>query len=379
MNAFTDTPHALHAPSSMRRPARSRRERCVALVDARYLAWLADQDDAARPRLDRLQACLEAALDAQAFPAEISRLYWYASERPERVLPGIVHRWVAPETSDAGASLTLAMARDLMALAEHPGYDRVVLLTDDDRLLPVVDAVQLQGVTVCLVGDETAEDLDALAKSDAAWSALLRQADERCIVRGRDLARAVWGDGVVTIERSGPAAGRDGRELRDLREGRESRESREGRESRDWGARPGHGDPRAGRLRPMGPSQEELQEMRQALQPMISTWWDDLPVEDRQELEDELPTSRGLPQEADRHLLLSLSQQLGRPLTPNEKKVMRELARDTALGPQGVPVANAAHAAAHAEAQAPHAMGATPDAGTVPGADAEEEAAKNAA
>jgi hypothetical protein len=92
MNAFTDTPHALHAPSSMRRPARSRRERCVALVDARYLAWLADQDDAARPRLDRLQACLEAALDAQAFPAEISRLYWYASERPERVLPGIVHR-----------------------------------------------------------------------------------------------------------------------------------------------------------------------------------------------------------------------------------------------------------------------------------------------
>jgi hypothetical protein len=119
--------------------------------------------------------------------------------------------------------------------------------------------------------------------------------------------------------------------------------------------------------------------MRQALQPMISTWWDDLPVEDRQELEDELPTSRGLPQEADRHLLLSLSQQLGRPLTPNEKKVMRELARDTALGPQGVPVTNAAHAAAHPAAQGPHATSATTDAGTVPGADAEEEAAKNAA
>jgi hypothetical protein len=58
-------------------------------------------------------------------------------------------------------------------------------------------------------------------------------------------------------------------------------------------------------------------------------------VEDRQELEAELPTSRGLPQDADRHLLLRLSQQLGRPLTPGEKKLMRELARDTALGGGG--------------------------------------------
>jgi hypothetical protein len=124
----------------------------------------------------------------------------------------------------------------------------------------------------------------------------------------------------------------------------------------------------------MGPSQEELHEMRQALQPMISTWWDDLPVEDRQELEAELPTSRGLPQEADRHLLLRLSQQLGRPLTPAEKKLMRELARDTALGPRGGPVADAPDAT-----QAPQATNARPTAGAATGADAEEEAAKSAA
>ena len=315
MNAFTDI-----APP--RRPFRARRERCVALVDAKYLAWLADQDDTTGPRLDRMRACLEAALEAQGLPGEISRVYWYGTERPERGLHGIVHRWVAPESADAGASLTLAMARDLMGLAEYPGCDRVVLVTDDDRLLPVVDAVQLQGITVCMVGDEAAEDLEALAKSDAAWSALLRQADDRCIVRGQDLARAVWGDGVVMIERSGPPTARDGRELRDTREGL------------DWGSRPGNGEPRIGRQRPMGPSPQELQSMRDALQSMVSTWWDDLPVEDRQELKAELPTSRGLPQEADRHLLLRLSQQLGRPLTPAEKKLMRELARDTALGPQ---------------------------------------------
>ena len=333
MNAFTDI-----APP--RRPFRARRERCVALVDAKYLAWLADQDDTTGPRLDRLRACLEAALEAQGLPAEISRVYWYGTERPDRVMHGIVHRWVATESADAGASLTLAMSRDLMGMADAPGYDRAVLVTDDDRLLPVVDAVQLQGVSVCLVGDESAEDLEALAKSDAAWAALLRQADERCIVRGQDMARAVWGDGVVMIERSGPQAAREGRELR------------EPRESRDWGPRSGNGEPRAARPRPMGPSLEELQSMRDALQPMVNTWWDDLPVEDRQELEAELPTSRGLPQEADRHLLLRLSQQLGRPLTPAEKKLMRELARDTALGPQstaGVPSSSAAREGADAE------------------------------
>jgi hypothetical protein len=239
---------------------------------------------------------------------------------------------VAPENTDAGASLTLAMARDLMGLAEHPGVDRLVLLTDDDRLLPVVDAVQLQGVHVCLLGDESAQDLEELAKSDGAWSALLRQADERCIVRGEDLARAVWGDGTVMIERSGPP------QVRDRRDGR------------DWAPRQDGMDHRAARPRAMGPSAEEFEEMRQTLQPMVSSWWSDLPVEDRQELEAELPSSRGLPQEADRHLLLRLSQQLGRPLTTGEKKLMRELARDTALG--GGPAETPAPAPAAADSVA---------------------------
>jgi hypothetical protein len=52
-----------------------------------------------------------------------------------------------------------------------------------------------------------------------------------------------------------------------------------------------------------------------------------------------LPNSRGLPQEADRHLLLRLSQQLGRPLTTSEKKLMREMARDAALGGVGTAAA----------------------------------------
>jgi|GEM_PF-152605 hypothetical protein len=312
MNAFTDTP-------GIRRPVRARRERCAALVDARYLAWLADQDDPTAARLERLRVCLEAALDAQGSPADISRVYWYASQRPQHMLPGIVHRWVAPETADAGASLTLAMARDLTALADHPGYDRLVLVADDDRLLPVVDAVQLQGVNVCLLGDESARDLEELAESDGAWSALLRQADERCIVRGEDLARALWGDGTVTFERSGPS------QARDRQDGREGH-------GRDWAPRQVGMDHRAARPRALGPSPEEVEEMRESLQPMVSSWWGDLPVEDRQELAADLPGSRGLPQDADRHLLLRLSQKLGRPLTTAEKKLMRELARDTALG-----------------------------------------------
>jgi hypothetical protein len=273
MNAFTDTPHALHAPSSMRRPARSRRERCVALVDARYLAWLADQDDAARPRLDRLQACLEAALDAQAFPAEISRLYWYASERPERVLPGIVHRWVAPEMSDAGASLTLAMARDLMGLAEHPGYDRVVLLTDDDRLLPVIDALKLAGLTVCLLADERAQSMARMMQQDPTWARLLREADRRIVVRSSELAQALL-------------------------------------------ARPGAvGD---------GPVSADLDAR---LQLVVQAWWDDLVEDDRDTLREELPGQRGLPPEVDRELLVRAKNAIGRSLNFQEKRVLRAQAR----------------------------------------------------
>jgi hypothetical protein len=93
--------------------------------------------------------------------------------------------------------------------------------------------------------------------------------------------------------------------------------------------------------------------MRQALQPMVDSWWQDLPVEDRQELEAELPASRGLPQESDRHLLLRLSQQLGRPLTTAEKKLMRELARDTALGTGGTAATTSTTASTAATTPAP--------------------------
>ena len=71
--------------------------------------------------------------------------------------------------------------------------------------------------------------------------------------------------------------------------------------------------------------------MRERLTPMLQSWWDDLPHEDRQELQERLPAQRGLPQEIDRLLLLKLSQSMGRSLEPGEKVSMREVVRDLVL------------------------------------------------
>jgi hypothetical protein len=53
-----------------------------------------------------------------------------------------------------------------------------------------------------------------------------------------------------------------------------------------------------------------------------------------------LPRHRGLPQEADRQLLLRLSQRLGRPLELAERKVMRDTARRLL---EGLPQDDAEH------------------------------------
>lgn len=305
MNTPYDAPPQHHHARHAQRP---RRDRTVALVDARYLAWLAGRDDPEDANLDRLRVLLGALAESLGRAGDVARLYWYAAERPGRVQAGVVHRWVAPESADAGSSLTLAMARDLLALASAASAERMLLVTDDDRLLPVVDAAQMQGAQVALLADRSAEDLDELARTDASWAALLRQADERWTVDPAEVERALWGDGRVTLEGVGASAGRHGE-------------------------RPHLGGLRGG-SRSRGPELDaaQRQEIRDALQPMVMTWWSDLPLADRQGFKDELP-ALGLPQEADRHLLLRLSQQLGRPLSLPEKKAMRELAREAALGP----------------------------------------------
>ena len=289
--------------------------RCIAFVDARFIDWLGDKEDAERhtARLDGLRPMLENLLEDANLAHDLLRIYWYSSD--SEPVNGLLFRSVAPETADTGVSMVLSMSRDMMALASQGACDQVLVVSDDDRLLPVIDHMQSCGVRVCILADESAQDLSTLTKSDPAWASVLRQADVRLMVSSAELERCLWGEGAAEGSQRRSAAGR---EDQGLRQGRHRQSS-------------------------SGPVDETA--MRSHLGPMVASWWTHMESEAQAELARQLPEQRGLPQETDRSLLLHLSQQLGRPLTLHEKKAMREMARDVVnssqmeiSGPADIPV-----------------------------------------
>jgi hypothetical protein len=259
-----DLPHHAHPHHNA---PRGHREACIALVDAHFLAWLQGRDDDTAhqglARRESLPHLLGGSLAEAGVGVDILRTYWYSARADAAAVNGQIVRVVPAEAADEGRSLVLAMARDLMQLAEHHACAHVLLVADDDRLLPAVDAAQLRGLQVhMLVDDKAAADLTALERTDAAWAALLRQADRRVPLRGM----------------------------------------------------------------PPPPREVELMDPAEIIA-VVREWWADVPDADREDLTEMLPRHRGLPQEADRQLLLRLSQRLGRALELPERKVMRESAR----------------------------------------------------
>lgn len=257
--------------SSWGRPAGASRnhsrEACIALLDARFIAWLGGRDDGgsspAQGR-DALSAMLGGALAEAGVLADLLRCYWYTSESDPAAVVGQIVRPVLPKETDGDASLVTAMARDLIQLARNRACAHVLVATDDDRLLPALDEAQLHGLQVHLLADESAADLAQLARSDQAWAALLRQADRRVILRG--VARPTAAPAVAVLDDD-------------------------------------------------------------AIDATVHAWWEAVDEVQREDLAALLPRQRGLPQDADRQLLLRLSQQLGRPLEQSERKRMRETAR----------------------------------------------------
>jgi hypothetical protein len=263
---------------------------CIALLDARFVHWLqgADEEDptpaapAGEPPgvlRERLGEVLAASLRGARVHARLTRMFWYTSQAGAASVDGQVMRLVPSESVDGGAGLVLAMARDALQLAEQRACSHLLIASDDDRLLATVDAVQLRGLRVHLLADDSALDLASLQQSDPAWASLLRQADTRLVVR--DLQHPP---------------------------GRGPRRERE------------------------GGAADELE----AIPPLVNAWLAGLSETTRLMLHDQLPTQRGLPQEADRELLQQLSHRLGRPLTVPERKLMRELARRS-LADRGLP------------------------------------------
>jgi hypothetical protein len=270
-------------------------ESCIALIDARFLAWLQGQTDTAqdhvRPQLHQL---LSNALAHNNLDLNLRRIYWYSDSTDDQAIGGQVSRSVLPHSQDGGLSMLRTLGADLKRLAERGACDHILVGSDDERLISLIDEAQLHGVSVHLLADEASRNMTQLNREDPGWARLLSQADQRVVL--------------------GAQAARDG------------------------GARHAssmHAVP-----------QVDPEQLREQLNTVINTWWADEPEDLREELREELQNTRGIPQEVDRQLLLGVRRVLERALSFQEKKLLREMVRELVLGPQA---AAAAPAVEHAE------------------------------
>jgi hypothetical protein len=270
-------------------------ESCIALIDARFLAWLQGQTDTAqdqvRPQLHQL---LSNAMAHNGLELNLRRIYWYSDSSDDQAIGGQVSRAVLPHSQDGGLSMLRTLGADLKRLAERGACDHLLVGSDDERLISLIDEAQLHGVSVHLLADEASRNMTQLNREDPGWARLLSQADQRVVL--------------------GAQAARDG------------------------GARHAssmHAVPQA-----------DPEQLREQLNTVINTWWADEPEDLREELREELQNTRGIPQEVDRQLLLGVRRVLERALSFQEKKLLREMVRELVLGPQA---AAAAPAVEHAE------------------------------
>jgi hypothetical protein len=257
---------------------------CIALVDARFLVWLAQhtQSGPKQEALNRFgmaqllgEALIQAGLDV-----DVKRIYWYSEENECLDVDGQIVRKVLSHDLDGGVSLLKSLGQDLRQLALHKACDHVLLATDDERFLTVIDEAQLTGMSVHILADDAARNMPKLHQTDPGWGRLLSQADQRIVVQPKALSELLQS-----------AASKEAQAV-----------------------------------------QEDPELIRESITEVIVSWWDDEPEDKREELRDALHISRGIPQEVDRQLLLRMRHRLTRALTLQEKKMLREIFRSVALG-----------------------------------------------
>ena len=272
-----------------RRAGDPRSGSCCALVDARFLIWLAQQNanGAAGELINRqgLIGLLSNALEQAGLDVDLRRVYWYTDRADGMVFDDQIVRWVQSHDVDGGASMLRALGQDLAQLANNHAFDHVLIATDDERFLSDIDAAQLCGLSVHLLADESARNMPQMMRSDPGWGRVLSQADRRVVVNAQFLSEMLQGKLPAGLSSAANA--------------------------------------------PV----ENLEDVRQTITEVITAWWDDEPEDLREDLRDALQVSRGVPQEVDRQLLLRMRQRLTRALSLNEKKLLREVLRSVVLGP----------------------------------------------
>jgi len=258
----------------------------MALIDGRFLIWLAQQGavGSTGESVNRqgLLALLSQSLAQSGLDVDLRRIYWYTDRADGLVIDDQIVRLVQTHDADGGASLLRSLGHDLKQLAEHHACDHVLVASDDERFLAAIDEAQLSGLSVHLLADEAARNMPQLARTDPGWARLLAQADRRVVVNSQALADMLQGKTPVGT----------------------------------------------------GLSVEDVEELRKTMVEVVEAWWTDEPEDLREDLREALQVSRGIPQEVDRQLLLRMRQRLARALSLPEKKMMRETLRSVVMGGQ---------------------------------------------
>lgn len=286
----------------------------VALVDERYLKWLAGQHASAPLQLQRhnLQPVLVDLLRQSAPDTQLLRAYVFSDQQVLDLCDDVVVRSVPQHAIDGGLGLVRSLGLELNQLAQHGGAGLVLILSDDERLIPYIDEAQWRGLKVALVSDEGSLDMPKLMTEDPSWARLLLQADRR-LALGSTAWEALTVPGAV-LQSSRPPVSQ-------LPVQQSERDADAG-ESYFSNALP---------------SDDWLEQVRQVIQ----SWWSEETPDARLDLQEEMQNSQGVPPETDRHLLLRVRRELARTLSFQEKKAMRELIRATVLAPaQDLPVAS---------------------------------------
>ena len=270
---------------SDRRFGEQRSGTCMALIDGRFLIWLAQQGAVGTTgesvNRQGLLSLLSQALAHSALDVDLRRIYWYSDRSDGLVIDDQIVRLVQAHDADGGASLLRSLGHDLKQLAEHHACDHVLVASDDERFLATIDEAQLSGLSVHLLADESARNMPQMIRTDPGWARLLAQADRRVVVNSQALADMLQGK-IPTG---------------------------------------------------MGLAVEDVEELRKSMHEVVSAWWDEEPEDLREDLKDALQISRGIPQEVDRQLLLRMRHRLARALSLPEKKMLRETLRAVVTGP----------------------------------------------
>ncbi len=282
---INNTPHSSQWRRALLRPSQTlpSNGQAIALIDVRYLRWLSSTDSKASTTgiRERMPDLLTHLLRSNGLQMQLLRIYWYSDDDDQAVFDNQTMRWVHSETVDGGASLVRVMINDLENIVRYGAVQTLVIASDDDRLIATIDQAKLAGCSVCLLADERAASLSRLMQEDPTWARLLREADRRLIVPASDLAQAFGAQDGLMVDSSA---------------------------------------------------------QNETLKAIVNEWWDEQSNNAKIALRDEVPLIRGLPNEADRELLLRGKNKLGRALTFQEKRMTRDLARRVVVGEGDVPV-----------------------------------------